>query len=134
MTETTILNRRAPARVDESKLSQPLRDLFAAWRQALREDFQGLTANGVVRRDLFPAHPTGISTQPIVAVVKQFISSLDARERAAVSFPIDSEVWRHWSNIHRNVMRHGLCLADLSERQRQLVYDVMRVGTGCEGL
>jgi hypothetical protein len=47
-----------------------------------------------------------------------------------VSFPVDSEVWRHWSNIHRNVMRHGLCFAELSERQRQLAYGIMRKGLG----
>ena len=114
MTDATVLNRRAPARVDETKLSQPLRDLFATWREALKEDFKGLTANGEVRkRPVSPtAHAAGASTQPIVAALNEFIASLDAGQRAAVSFPIDSEVWRHWSNIHRNVMRHGLCLAD----------------------
>jgi hypothetical protein len=130
MTNATVLNRRSPARVDESKLSQALRDLFAAWRRELKEDFKGLTANGEVRRDLFPLRAAGVSTQPLVAAVKEFILSLDAGQRRALSFPVDSEVWRHWSNIHRNVMRHGLCLADLSERQRQLVYGIMRTGLG----
>src|SRR5580700_465470 len=120
MTDTTVLHRRAPARIDENTLSQALRDLFATWRQALREDFTGLTATGAVTPDLFPLRATGISAQPMVVAVKEFLSSLDAGERAAVSFPVDSEVWRHWSNIHRNVMRHGLCFAELSERQRQL--------------
>jgi hypothetical protein len=130
MTNATVLNRRSPARVDESKLSQALRDLFAAWRRELKEDFKGLTADGEFRQDLFPLRATGVSTQPLVAAVKEFILSLDAGQRRALSFPVDSEVWRHWSNIHRNVMRHGLCLADLSERQRQLVYGIMRTGLG----
>jgi hypothetical protein len=130
MTDTIVLNRRAPARIDENTLSQALRDLFATWRQALREDFTGLTATGEVTPDLFPLRATGISAQPMVVAVKEFLSSLDAGERAAVSFPMDSEVWRHWSNIHRNVMRHGLCLAELSERQRQLAYGIMRKGLG----
>jgi hypothetical protein len=47
-----------------------------------------------------------------------------------VSFPVDSDAWRHWSNIHRNVMRHGLCFAELREPQRALAYDIMRVGLG----
>jgi hypothetical protein len=130
MTDAPMLPRRAPARIDESKLSQPLRDLFATWRQALKEDFKGLTANGEVRQDLFPLRPTGGSTQPLVTAVNEFIASLDTEQRAAVSFAVDSEAWRHWSNIHRNVMRHGLCLADLSERQRHLAYGIMRVGLG----
>jgi hypothetical protein len=39
-------------------------------------------------------------------------------------------VWRHWSNIHRNVMRHGLCFAELSDHQLELAYTIMRIGLG----
>lgn len=130
MTDAPSLPRRSPARIDESKLSQPLRDLFATWRQALKEDFKGLTASGEVRQNLFRLEPTGVSTQPLVTAVEVFIASLDAEQGRAVSFAVDSEAWRHWSNIHRNVMRHGLCLADLSERQRYLVYGIMRLALG----
>ena len=132
MTDAVVFNRptrRAPPRVDESKLSQPLRDLFAAWRQSLTEDFKGLTANGEVAENLFLRQP-GASTEPLIVAVNEFLSSLDAAQRAAVSFPVRSEVWRHWSNIHRNVMRHGLCFAELNERQLQLAYEVMRQGLG----
>jgi hypothetical protein len=132
MTDTAVLNRRAPPRVDESQLSQALRDLFATWRHSLKDEFIGITANGAVVPDLFPLRSTGVSTQPLIAAVKEFLSSLDAEQRAAVSFPVHSEVWRHWSNIHRNVMRHGLCLAELTERQRELVYGIMRVGLGAK--
>jgi hypothetical protein len=130
MTDTAVLNRRAPPRVDESQLSQPLQDLFASWRHALKDGFKGLTASGEVVPDLFPLRATGASTQPLIAAVKEFMSSLDGEQRAAVSFPVHSEIWRHWSNIHRNVMRHGLCFADLSDRQRELAYGIMRVGLG----
>ncbi len=130
---TLVLNRqgrRAPPRVDESKLSQPLQDLFATWRQSLKEDFKGLTAAGEVRTELFPLRATGVSTQPLLDAVREFLASLDALQRAAVSFPVASEVWRHWSNIHRNVMRHGLCFAELTDRQLDLAYRVMRAGLG----
>jgi hypothetical protein len=133
MTDTAVLNRRslrAPPRVDESKLSQALRDLFATWRLSLQQDFQGLTATGEVVPNLFPLQSTGVSTQPMLAAVNEFLASLDADQRAAVSLPVQSETWRHWSNIHRNVMRHGLCFAELTERQRELVYAIMRAGLG----
>ncbi len=133
MTETTVLDRpsrRAPPRVDESKLSQPLQDLFATWRQALKHEFKGLTATGAVEPNLFPLCATGASTRPLIAAISEFLASLDGKQRAAVSFPVRSEVWRHWSNIHRNVMRHGLCFAELSDRQLELAYDIMRVGLG----
>src|ERR1700685_529740 len=131
MTDTAALNRRSlrpPSRVDESKLSQALQDLFATWRLSLKQDFKGLTATGEVVPDLLPLHSTGASTQPVLAAVNAFLASLDTDQRAAVSFPVQSEVWRQWSNIHRNVMRHGLCFAELSQHQRDLAYGVIRAG------
>jgi hypothetical protein len=134
MTETLVLNfqqgRRAPARVDESKLSRPLQDLFATWRQSLQQEFKGLTAGSELQQGLFPLCRAGASTGPLLAAVMQFLESLSAEQRAAVSFPVHSEVWRHWSNIHRNVMRHGLCFAELSDRQLDLAYQIMRAGLG----
>jgi hypothetical protein len=133
MTDATVLGRemrRAPPRVDDSKLSQALRDLFASWRLSLQEDFKGLTASGEVAQNLFPLRATGASTAPMLAAVDKFLSSLDARQRAAASSPVHGEVWRHWSNIHRNVMRHGLCLAELGAQQRELVFAIMRAGLG----
>lgn len=133
MTDTTVIDRRplrAPPRIDESTLSQPLRDLFATWRRALKDEFKGLTARGDVAHDLFPLRATGGPARPLIAAVSGLLSSLDSDQRAAVSFPVTSEVWRHWSNIHRNVMRHGLCFAELSEHQRDLAYGIMRAGLG----
>ncbi len=133
MTDATLLERpprRAPPRVDESTLSQPLQDLFATWRQSLQQPFKGLTATGEVEPELFPSRATGASTQPLLVAANDFLASLDAKQRDAVSFPVDSEVWRHWSNIHRNVMRHGLCFAELSDRQLDLAYGIMRVALG----
>jgi hypothetical protein len=133
MTDTTLLERpprRAPPRVDESTVSQPLQDLFATWHQSLQQPFKGLTATGEVEPELFPSRATGASTRPLLAAANDFLASLDAKQRDAVSFPVDSEVWRHWSNIHRNVMRHGLCFAELSDRQLDLAYGIMRVALG----
>ena len=96
MTDTTVIDRRplrAPPRIDESTLSQPLRDLFATWRRALKDEFKGLTARGDVAHDLFPLRATGISAQSMIAAVGEFLSSLDSDQRAAVSFPVTSEVW-----------------------------------------
>ncbi|HEX3161297.1 MAG TPA: DUF3500 domain-containing protein [Pseudolabrys sp.] len=127
---TNILPRRAPPRIDETKVSKPLQDLFAGWRDSLKEPFKGITATGGIERGLFPLQNAGASTQLLVDAVKLFLSSLDPAQRAAVCFDVDGEVWRTWSNIHRNLMRHGLCLAELSERQRELAYRVLSVGLG----
>ena len=127
---TNTLPRRAPPRIDETKVSQALQDLFAGWRQSLHEPFNGVTAAGEIERGLFPLHNAGPTPQLLIDAVNLFLSSLDPAQRAAVQFDVDSEVWRTWSNIHRNLMRHGLCLAELSERQRELAYRILNVGLG----
>jgi Protein of unknown function (DUF3500) len=124
--------RRAPPRIDETKLSQALKDLFAGWRASLKEPFKGLTADGSIEADLFPLCKTGVSTQPLINATDAFLSSLDDAQRATVHFAVDSEVWRTWSNIHRNLMRHGLCLAELSEPQRELAYGVLGASVGAK--
>ena len=135
MTDANVLHRRplrAPPRIDVSKVSQPLQELFASWHAALKEDFKGLTATGEVVGSLFPLQPTGVSLAPLRDAANAFLASLDGRERAAVSFPVEGETWRQWSNIHRNLMRHGLCLVELSEQQRELVFALLRVGLGAK--
>ena len=132
MTQTVVNHRprRAPPRIDETKVSQALQDLFAGWRVSLHEPFKGITATGEIARGLFPRRKTGVSTQTLLDAAKAFLASLDATQRAAVRFDAGSEVWRTWSNIHRNLMRHGLCMAELSDKQRELAYGVLRAGIG----
>ncbi len=133
MAETTSTKRPtrpAPPRIDETGLIQVLKDLFDSWRVSLKEGFKGLTATGNVVPGLFPLRKTGVSTKPMLEAASAFLATLDDAQRVAVSFPIDSEVWRHWSNIHRNLMRHGLCLAELDGPQREAVYALLRVSLG----
>ncbi len=132
MTEAALKPRprRAPPRIDETKVSRALQDLFAGWRVSLKEPFKGISAAGEIASGLFPLRKTGVSTQPLVDAAKSFLASLDAGQRATVRFDVDSEIWRTWSNIHRNLMRHGLCMAELSDKQRELAYGVLRAGTG----
>lgn len=126
------LKLRAPPRIDTDAVSKPLQDLFAGWHVALARPFKGLTADGNIDPGLFPLKKTGASVQPLADAVLAFRASLDARQRMAATFPIDSEVWRAWSNIHRNLMRHGVCLVDLSETQRELVYGMLRASLGTQ--
>src|SRR5688572_23142286 len=95
---TPSLKLRAPPRIDETQVSKPLQDLFASWREALREPFRGITADGEIERNLFSKR-TGGNVAPIVDAATRFLAALSAGERNAVTFSLDSEVWRHWSNI-----------------------------------
>ena len=69
MTDVTVFNvrqRRAPPRIDETKVSQALQDLFAGWRLSLKEPFKGLAATHEIERGLFPIRTTGASVQPLI--------------------------------------------------------------------
>lgn len=123
---------RAPPRIDTSAVSKPLQYLFAGWHIALAKPFKGLTSGGTTEPDLFHLKKTGVSTQPIAGAVTAFVASLNSEQRKEVSFPVDSEIWRTWSNIHRNLTRHGLCLVDLSETQRELAYGILRASLGAQ--
>lgn len=123
---------RAPPRIDPRSVSKPLQDLFAGWYVALEKPYKGLTADGHVEPDLFALRRTGASVQTIADAIAAFAASLSAEQRQQVTFPVDSEIWRTWSNIHRNLMRHGLCLAELSGTQRDLVYAIMQGSLGAQ--
>ncbi len=123
---------RAPPRIDTSAVSQPLQDLFAGWHRSLAQDFKGLTADGDVTPGLYPLRITGATLQPMADAVAAFVALLDAEQRKAVFFDVESDVWRTWSNIHRNLMRHGLCLVELNEGQRELIYAILRAGLGTQ--
>src|SRR5262249_38603025 len=133
MADVIVLNtrpHRAPPRIDETKVSQALQNLFAGWRQSLKEPFKGLTETGEIERGLFPLRKTGVSVQPMIDAAHAFLNSLDHNQRAMVHFDVDGETWRTWSNIHRNLMRHGLCLAELGDQQRELAFEVLHAGVG----
>ncbi len=121
---------RAPPRIDVNAVSQPLQDLFSGWDIALAKPFVGLTADGTIEPGLFPLRKIGAGVQLIADAIAAFAASLDATQRKDVAFPVDSEIWRTWSNIHRNLMRHGLCLVELSEPQRELAYGILRATLG----
>lgn len=122
--------RPAPPRIDETKVSQALRDLFAGWHVALKEPFRGITATGEIEHGLFPLRKSGVTVQPLIDAASVFLASLDRVQRETVLFDVAAETWRAWSNIHRNLMRHGLCLAELTNQQRDLAYRLLRASIG----
>src|SRR5262245_5904339 len=121
--------RRAPplsARRLPAALPQILLDHVAVAEQTLAEPFVGITTDGTVRPGLFPLASTGVSTRPIVDAGAAFLAALAPAQREGVTFPIDSANWQRWSNVHIYLMRHGLLLEDLDDRQRAAALDLLR--------
>ena len=118
-------------------LPAPLPEFLAGYIQsgnaAVAEPFKGVTVDGVVRPDLFTIGQTGISTRPIQEAAEAFLASLNAEQRAAATFPLESDAWRRWSNIHVFTMRHGASLADMDANQRDQALALLHAGLSAPG-
>jgi hypothetical protein len=128
--------RRSPplsARQLPPVLPQILIEHVALGERSVAEPFTGITTDGHVRSGLFPLAATGIPTRPLVDAGQAFLASLDAGQQDAVSFPIDAEEWRRWSNVHIYLMRHGLLLEDLTPAQRAAALDLVRASLSARG-
>jgi hypothetical protein len=93
---------------------------------ATAEPFTGITENGVLTPGLFPVASTGVSAAPIKAAAQGFLASLLPEQRQAAMFAIEDDAWRRWSNVHMYLMRHGVCMEQMSETQREAAYNLMR--------
>jgi hypothetical protein len=69
----------------------------------------------------------------VVDAAAGFLATLDAGQRAAVSFPVDADEWRQWCNVHIYLMRHGLLLEDLSAPQRDAALGLLQASFSARG-
>src|SRR5256885_1028011 len=90
-----------------------------------KEKFRGVTTDGHVMPGLFPLTQTGVSTQPLLQTARTFLNSLDAAQRAQISFPIESREWQRWFNISPFMVRHGVLIESLSQPQLYLALDML---------
>jgi hypothetical protein len=107
------------ARATPEKLPETLQRYLASAEASLAQPFKGITADGRPVRALFPLAPTGVSAQPIKDAADAFVASLTEEQQRRAAFGLDAEVWRHWSNIHPYLMRHGLALDEMTSTQRE---------------
>jgi hypothetical protein len=114
-------------------LPQRLQELLAHGKEAVAAPFTGVTADGTPRPGLFPLHRIGISLAPVIAAADSFLAALSPSDRDIACFPIDSDEWRKWSNIHPYLMRHGVCLRDLGEAQRAAALALVRESLSASG-
>ena len=103
-----------------------------AAKKALAEPFKGITTDGKIVPGLYSVGKTGVSTEPIRRAADDFIAALTAPQRAKALFPVTSNEWRNWSNIHR-YPREGVMLGDMSAAQRERALDLMRATLSVRG-
>jgi uncharacterized protein DUF3500 len=99
----------------------------------LAQPFKGVTADGVVAPGLFTVAKTGVSTRALKDAAEAFLGSLGPEQRARAVFPVETEAWRRWSNIHPYVMRHGVCLDAMSPAQRDRALALLQASLSAQG-
>src|SRR5687767_4670611 len=96
---------------------------------AAAEPFKGITSDGNIIANLFGIQKTGVPTQSIREATEAFLGSLNSEQRAKTVFPVDTDEWRKWSNIHPTLMRHGMPLFEMTDAQRDCAFALL-----CESL
>ncbi|HEY2922890.1 MAG TPA: DUF3500 domain-containing protein [Candidatus Binatia bacterium] len=100
---------------------------------AAAEPFKGISTDGTTIPDLFGIQKTGVSTQSIHEAAAAFLGSLSSDQRAKTLFPVDTDQWRKWSNIHPTLMRHGTPLFEMNDTQRDHAFALVRESLSKEG-
>jgi len=117
-------NQRGPGRPLFTKGGPP--NYIEKSLAAAAEPFKGITSDGVVIPNLYGLHKTGVSTDVIRGAAEAFLFSLTTDQRAKTLFPVDTDQWRKWSNIHPTLLRHGTALFEMSDSQRDCAFALLR--------
>ena len=100
---------------------------------AVAEPFKGITTDGKVIPGLFRIQKTGISTQSIREAADAFLGSLTPDQLSKTLFPVDTDQWRKWSNIHPTLLRHGTPLFEMNDGQRDRAFELLRESLSQKG-
>ncbi|MSQ20939.1 MAG: DUF3500 domain-containing protein [Betaproteobacteria bacterium] len=115
------------------RLQGVVSNAMARAKAALADQFKGTTTDGTTIPGLFPLSKTGISVQPVIDAAVVFAASLSDAQRKDVFFPVESDAWRSWHNMHIFLFRHGVCLIDMPEPQRQAALALVRATSSAAG-
>jgi Protein of unknown function (DUF3500) len=114
------------------ELPPRMRPMLERAHAGLAEPFRGI-ALGEIELGQFAIAKTGASLAVLVDAARSFLAALSPAQRQAASLAIGDEAWRHWSNIHPWLMRHGVCLADLDGSQRVAALALLRESLSAHG-
>lgn len=124
---------KKPSEISDHPVAERFRAYGDAGRLEITQQFKGLTANGQVIPDLYRLGSTGVSTGPVRNAAQQFLAELSSEQQAHAKFDIHAKEWRGWSNIHAFVMRHGVCLDDCTDSQRERALELLRATCSARG-
>lgn len=111
-----------------------LAGFLASREEGMAGPLRGITSDGRIREGLYRlSDPGRTDTGPIVEAAADLLATLDADQRERLCFGLDADEKRRWLNVHPNLIRHGLLLADLSEPARRAVLAVLEATLSARG-
>ena len=96
------------------------------------QPFVGVTANGKIEPGLFPIRATGVSTKPVREAADRFLQALTPEQRTKTTFPVDSDEWLRWNNVHRYA-RQGVSFQEMTDTQRESAFALLRSALSAKG-
>jgi len=118
----------------QARLQNPrAKELFGGWAQLAKAPFTGVTTDGRVVPELFSLQATDAPTSEMMAAATALLGSVSPAQRAAMSFPVESDLWRGWQNTELYVEDYGLRLDEASERVRDAAMNVLRASLSAKG-
>jgi hypothetical protein len=123
-----------PREHTHARLQSPrAQELFGGWAELSKAPFAGITTDGRVIPDLFSLQPSDAPTPAMVAAANAVLAAASPAQRTALSYPIDSDLWRRWQNTELYVENYGLRLDEASEPMREAVMGVLRASLSPKG-
>jgi hypothetical protein len=116
-----------------AEFTQDLLEKIEWRRRAADEPFRGVATSDGIRPGLFPLRETELDVDGIRQATLDYLAALNPAQRAEGRFPMDDVSWRHWANGVRYFLRHGLCLEDLDQRQRDKALALVRTSLSAYG-
>ena len=107
--------------------------LFGNWKSLYEAPFKGVTDDGIVKPGLFTLQPDGAPVAEISARVNSLLAILSPAQKQSMTFPVDSQMWRHWQNTELYVEDYGLRLDEVNAGIREAVMNVVRVSLSQKG-
>jgi hypothetical protein len=113
--------------VDQLRQNPLVDEALSGWTALFENSrFDGITSDGRLRPGLFAlGADERAPTAPAVRAAGALLACLTADERARLTHPLDSKVWRAWMNPEFYLNRFGLRLEEVGQIIRDHVFDLV---------
>ena len=122
----------ARSRVEDSP--PPIQVIVDERMACLAEPLRGVTTDGTLQPGLYRLDQRAGSTAAIVDAAQRFLDALTSEQRSRATFPMDSDEWRRWINVHMNYFRHGVMLEELPQPTRDLALALVATTLSARGM